>query len=377
MKNYTFIKHPIEALHGFVTSLLPGVEKVITIYSDDESEKLIGHITEKSNREYQTSGLDIDDIKDKLLRFMQEKVPHDWFNRQNHPFNLDKKSKNLSPDIFSELQNVILLLRFPEKNKLLSSLVFIFLNDNPGNFGVTNSSNSLTTDNKSIIAFLLRNYISNFLEHQTENFEVHNEFIGHTQKVLKKANSYKTDLEETREYYGQSLVKLCLQILRSESLKKRKTYALTEDAIRVIKNYKGDLKELEKKLYESISYLDNLFSNKSDEIEISALFLNLDNETFVKTKQPFPQEKEDKYTKTVYLLNRLEESALRVMDNKLKMTGTNVGQHCEVPISAPAISDALNKHKTKINQLVKMHPEKWPTIRNEFRPVMNVLDSGK
>lgn len=377
MKTYTFIKHPIEALHGFVTNLLPGVEKVITIYSDDESEKLIGHLTEKSNREYQTSDLDIDDIKGKLLRYMQEKVPHDWFNRQNHPFNLEKKSKNLSPDIFSELQNVILLLRFPEKNKLLSSLVFIFLNDNPGNFGVTNSSNSLTTDNKSIIAFLLRNYISSFLEQQTENISAHNDFIQHTQKILKTANKYKIDLEETREYYGQSLVKLCLQILRTVSMKNRKTYALTDDAVNAIKNYKGDLKELEKKIYETISYIDNLYSNKPDEIEISAMFLDLDNDAFMKTKQPLPNEKEDKYTKTVYLLNRLEESAIRVLDNKLKMTGTNVGQHCEVPISAPAISDALNKHKFKINQLVKMHPEKWPTIRNEFRPVKNVLESEK
>lgn len=375
MKTFTFIKHPIEALHGFITNMLPGIEKVITIYSDDESEKLVGHLTEKSLHEYQTTNLNTEDLKGKLLRYMQEKNPFDWFNRQNHPFILDKKVQSLPNDIFSELKNVILLLRFPEKNKLLSSLVFIFLNDNPGNFGVTNSSNSLTTDSKSIIAFLLRNYISFFLEQQTENSSIHDEFISHTQKILKIANGYKSELEETQEYYGLSLVKLCEQILYSFSLDNRKSYRLTDGAIKMIKRYKGDLKELEGKLYEAISYLDNLYSNQSDEIEITALFLNLNSEPEMKTLQIDQMHKEDKYTKTVYLLNRLEESALQVNENKLKMTGTNVGLYCHEPISAPAISDALSKHKSKINQLIQMYPEKWPTIRNEFRPVRNVIES--
>jgi len=58
---------------------------------------------------------------------------------------------------------------------------------------------------------------------------------------------------------------------------------------------------------------------------------------------------------------------------QLKLTGTNVGKACPVPISAPAISDALYNHKSKIINLMKTYPDKWDVIRTDFRPLKNVI----
>jgi hypothetical protein len=43
------------------------------------------------------------------------------------------------------------------------------------------------------------------------------------------------------------------------------------------------------------------------------------------------------------------------------------------PISAPAITDALSKNRILIRQLITRHPGKWEIIRQEFRPLQNIL----
>jgi len=55
------------------------------------------------------------------------------------------------------------------------------------------------------------------------------------------------------------------------------------------------------------------------------------------------------------------------------MTSINVGTACPVPITAPAISDSLKKHKDQINYLFDKYPDKWEVIRRGFRPVKNLF----
>ena len=83
------------------------------------------------------------------------------------------------------------------------------------------------------------------------------------------------------------------------------------------------------------------------------------------------------FGKTISLLDKLESASLVVRSNDLKMTGTNVGKACPVPISAPAISDALYNHRKNINKLLDMYPGRWETIRNNFRPLKNILKDKK
>lgn len=81
----------------------------------------------------------------------------------------------------------------------------------------------------------------------------------------------------------------------------------------------------------------------------------------------------DKYGKTIQLLNKLEEAALKVKNTNRKMTGTLVGKSCRSPITHAAISESLYNHRFKIKKLVALYPERWSTIRSEFRPFMNIL----
>ncbi|MBI9067210.1 MAG: hypothetical protein JEZ09_07955 [Salinivirgaceae bacterium] len=44
---------------------------------------------------------------------------------------------------------------------------------------------------------------------------------------------------------------------------------------------------------------------------------------------------------------------------------------------ALAISDALRNHQKKVINLMNEYPDNWPTIRNEFRPVKNIIENSK
>jgi len=140
-----------------------------------------------------------------------------------------------------------------------------------------------------------------------------------------------------------------------------------------IKNYKGDIKDLETIIHESIAYAESLFDDEQSNIEIKEWHILTELPAQVKTTGIPEIQQADIYGKSVSLLDKLESAALIVMSNQLKLTGTNVGKACAAPISAPAISDALYNHKSKINKLLKMYPDKWETIRNNFRPLKNIL----
>lgn len=372
VKNFSFIKHPVKGLHEMVVHVLPGIEKIISVHTDDD-KKLSGMLTEKEVHSYQTRSLDLKKIEPLLTRFKHEQNPFDWYSRQNLPFEIDKKTGNPTIDIFSELQNVVLLVRIPDQENGDNILLFIYLNENPSNFGITNSINPLTTDNKSIIAYILRNTLITFLEKEKHNKEILMGNNFRTKNIIEQAEQQKKETLQTREYYGLSLVKLCQQYLSDYSKKSTRTLLFSPDAIEKIKNYKGDLKNIEVIIEKTIAYAESLNFDTAETIEISDWHLQFEGPEQKSLVSDKPAVQGNKYTKTISLLDKLEEAALRVKTQQLKLTGTNVGQACPNPISAPAITDALYNHKSKINTLARLNPDKWNTIRGEFRPVINIL----
>ena len=374
MLNYSFIYHPIEKLHDVIPDLLPGIEKIITIHYDETRKLITGILSEKNNLSYSTQHLNIDKILPSLQRFMEDKNPYDWYSKQNLPFELEVKREQPTINIFSELQNIVLLIRVPDSTNEFNDLIFLYLNENPSNFGVTNSINPLTTDNKSIIAFVLNNTIRTIIKLQKQDRNTLKSFNNRTRQIIGLTESMKYELQRTKENYGISLVKLFQQYVKEYSVKNRKNYTLSGGALDKIKNYKGDLKDLKRIAKDSVSYVDSLYiDDTTGDTEILEWHIHFDGSKQPEYVNESTQSRDDKYAKTLSLLDKLEKAALVVKSRQLKMTGTNVGRACEVSISAPAISDALYNHKSKINSLLKLYPERWDTIRSEFRPLKNIL----
>ncbi len=377
MKNYSFIYHPLEKLHGIIPDLMPGIEKIITVHYDEKENIIKGILSEKKNKKYDTKPLNLEKILTVLQRYMEEKNPTDWYSRQNLPFEIEIISKNPKITIFSELQNIVLLIRVPDSKDELNDLIFLYLNENPSNFGVTNLINPLTTDNKSIIAFILNNTIRTFINLQSNDKETLKFFNNRTRQIISQTETLKLELHRTKENYGVSLIKLCQQIVNDQSAEKGRKYSLSHGALEKIKSYKGDIRDLETILLESIAYAESLFVDERSNIEIKEWHILTEIAEQHKRVSVPDNQQADYFGKSISLLDKLESAALVVKSNDLKMTGTNVGKACPVPISAPAISDSLYNHRNKINKLLDMYPGRWETIRNNFRPLKNILKDKK
>jgi len=373
MNNYSFIYHPIVKLHDIIPGILPGIEKMITIHFDDNENIIKGLLTEKENRIHQTKPLNLDKILASMQRYMEEKNPYDWYSKQNLPFDIEKNSSIPTMNIFSELQNIVLLIRVPDMKQELNDLIFLYLNENPSNFGVTNSINPLTTDNKSIIAFVLNNTIRTFMNLQQSDKKILKTFNQRTRQIIGQTESLKDEMNRTKENYGISLIKLCQQIVKDMGSKSHINYLLSKGALEKLKSFKGEIKDLESIITDAASYASSLVLDEDQDIEITEWHILFDLTRPIEKTTQSETQKTDVYSKTISLLDKLENAALVVKNNQLKLTGTNVGNACPVSISAPAISDSLYNHKSKINSLLKKHPDKWETIRSDFRPLKNVI----
>jgi hypothetical protein len=377
MESYTFIDHPVEKLHQIIPGILPGIEKIVTVYYDETKGQIVGRLSEKKGQQYVARNLIVDKILPTMQRFMEEKNPYDWYNSQTLPFDIEVKPLNPSITIFSELQNIVLLIRITNSGHEFNDLVFLYLNENPSNFGVTNSRNPMTTDNKSIIAFVLNNTIRTFVNLQKNDKQTLKSYNQRTRQIIGQTESIKSEMQRTKENYGISLVKLCQQIIKEHSAKNGKTYNLSVGALDKIKNYKGEIKDLEAIISETLAYADSLHVDYSDDIQILEWHIVFDIPVKRESERSEVRKSDDQFAKTLSLLDKLENAALVAKSKQLKLTGTNVGNSFLQPITAPAISDALYNHKTKINDLLKMYPDKWETIRTDFKPLKNILITEK
>jgi hypothetical protein len=266
----------------------------------------------------------------------------------------------------------------PDTQRELKNLVFLYLNENPSNFGVTSSINPLTTDNKSIIAFVMTNFIRTFTEMQINDKTILKSYNQRTRQIIDQTESLKYEMQRTKDNYGISLVKLCQQIINLHASACGINFRLSPGALDKIKNYKGEIKDLETIIKDTLAYAKSLYVDYSNDIEILEWHIVFDSPAKKETNRATEMNRhEDKFFKTLSLLDRLENAALTTKSKQLKLTGTNVGSAFQEPISAPAISDALYNHKSKINNLIKRYPDRWETIRTEFKPLKNILEEEK
>ena len=75
-------------------------------------------------------------------------------------------------------------------------------------------------------------------------------------------------------------------------------------------------------------------------------------------------------------LDRYEKAAKQVLKSGLKVNGKHVGLKCDPQVTPAAISFILKKHKKAMTTLLKRFPEKWPTLREHFRPLKSLVETS-
>ena len=215
------------------------------------------------------------------------------------------------------------------------------------------------------------------METSKEDLRTFYSYNENTKSLIKKHSQIKEDLEHSKNSYGLNLIDLCKSFLKEQNENSSQfNYILTDDSLNKIKNYTGDISVLKIAIQKAIDYVNNLYFDSTEtDIYIAEDYLNFENTGAGKASKPQEVQLYDRYSKTIMLLDKLENAARDVVAKNMDITSVNVGLACSTPITAPAISDAIKKHRNKIIHLINKYPDNWKLIRTEFRPVRNVLSA--
>jgi hypothetical protein len=197
--------------------------------------------------------------------------------------------------------------------------------------------------------------------------------------MIKERNILKEELESTREKYKEGLIRLSNSYLADLFKSNAVNYRLSEGAISKIREYTGDIGNLKPAIFQAARYAETMnLEGTTEDILIADFHLVMDEKREPRQKETSSQPLADipvKYSKTFLLLDKLENAALHVKSKNMLLTGANIGNELPTPVTPPAITDALKKHKQKILFLFTEYPGRWEIIRNEFRPVQNILNA--
>jgi len=378
-RSFSFSEKPILFLLQRFPSLLPGIEKVVSIYYDAEYERLNAYTIRKEKDNYLQDETNVNDIDGKLQRFRKDSAPYLWMQPEDIPFEIETNVK-VQLSIFNELNNNILLLRTFNECDGYHDLFFIYFNQNLSNFGIVNNKRTLATENKAIIGHLLKNTIEAYLKNFKEDRELFISLNENNQTVINELSQSRKELAITKEKNKDGIIHLCKSYLVDLSREFRYTFLFSDDAIKKLREYDGDLGQLRIILEKAAQYAQTIQINRNVlDIIISDYHLIFGSNPNKRNMEilPLSEQTNDipaRYNKTFLFLNKLENAAQSVKSKNLLLTSVNVGNEFPSPVTPSAITDALKNHQSKILYLFKELPHRWQIIRSEFRPVQNILN---
>ncbi|MBP7679317.1 MAG: hypothetical protein KA096_02750 [Bacteroidales bacterium] len=372
---FSFIGNEFESLFQHSDLFLPGIEKLAGIYYHPGSREL--KIISRWRNGADPYSNDFVQKRENLVilqKYRSDEKPYSWINKSDLPFEIPDKEHRLSPDLFSELDNVILLLRMPNAFDHLSDLLLIYFNRNLGTFGLSKSDKVLSTENKTIIGYLLYHQFKSIMQINSGNKEVLSTLNTVVNSVVTENIGLREYLKQLQATHTDNIIGMANQHLASLSRSTGRNYILNEESIQKLKEYKGNLRHIGSILKTAVIFTENLSpANLEDPVVIHPFSISFDSYQ-VDDKPEYAARKIDsRMSKAMLLLDKLENAAKVLRSNNLPLIGTRMGQALDPPVTAPAITDALGKNANLIRQLLMKYPEKWEIIRKDFKPLHNQL----
>jgi hypothetical protein len=376
---FSFIGDEFENLFRYSELFLPGIEQITGIYFS-QRDKQLTILSRKRNEDIESNYEDLLQKRENVVmiqKFRTDSHPYTWIRKDDLPFEMPSRKKGIVPTLFTEFENIILVIRFENPEDHLFDLLFVYLNQNLGNFGLNKAEKVLSTDNKTIIGHLLYYQFKSFLQMNTENLTLLRSLNKVVRSVIHENSNLKELLHQVQSSFRESIVAMAQQYLNELSEENNRSYFMSDDAIEKIRNFKGNLKHLPTILRHAVIFTENLMM-PDEKVSVGIYPYSLDFESYqVDDKPDFLTRKIDsRQSRAVQLLDKLERAAKILQTKNIPLIGSKVGKAMDPPVSAPAITDALGKNRVTIRELLIKYPDKWEIIRKEFKPLLNQLSKS-
>ena len=373
---FSFIGDEFENVFHYSDLFLPGIEKIAGIYYS-QHDRQVRILSRRRNDEI------VDDYEDVLQKrennimiqkYRSEYHLYSWIKKGDLPFELSTQQRLTVPTLFTELENVILVLRFKNETDKLYDLLMIYFNQHLGNFGLNKSEKVLSADHKAIIGHLLYYQFKSFLQLNLSNRNLLRTLNNGVRSVINENLSLKDQLNQIKASYGDNMVNIAQQHLQYLSREYGRNYILTDEAVNKIREFKGNLKYLPAILDNAVVFTENLLMMEEEEtIKINPYSIDFESYQVIDKTEQLTRKIDSRQSRAMQLLDRLERAASLLKSKNMPVISSKVGQSMDPPISAPAITESLGKSRDLIRQLLEKYPEKWEIIRRDFKPLLNQL----
>ena len=363
---YSFKKHFLESLLSNGSAMFPGAEKLLVVYYNNETLGLISkELTLNSDSPTLNSEISNDQS---IIKLRKQRPRSTWLKNFEigEPINSLKTQLN----IHSEYDNHVLLIRFPNSSDGFSDLLFVFFRNEDQIFQFSGNPQKLSTSIKDAVANILVRSLDVFrkqMENDAAIFKLINQSDSlHNKEIESLKSQLKSRENEQLRFYKN------LADFVSGPISKQDGYLIkwSEDSLLKMIKMQLPLKELTSVLENALTIVINRRINSGNLIEINANDLVIERHQDKEMDAPIIS---IRYERTYQLLDRYEEAAKKVIQERMPLTGVNLGNFCKPAVSPAAISDALKKHGKKIMTLFDQEPNRWSLLRNEFRPVKNIM----
>ena len=365
---FTFTQHPILHLLNNHFGLFTGVQKVVVVFKEDKNSRVISIVKDENK----IDRLDITNFQSEINKMRADSTPYNWFDEDSLPFQI-RQAGIFQKEIFDELNKTILLLKTPSiYEDGLNDLLFIYFNKALNNFGLSaNKENKLTPENKPLIARMLYNSINSIISDAKINKDaLENSLNKNTHNIIQSLNTERTKHQVLQERFERTFAKLTKSLFHKYLENSNLQINLSKSAIEKLIDFNGDNNELERVIKNTSDYIKTIYSSDTPEIiNIEDYFID----TSINLSKTNNDQSNNRYSKTIHLLDSLNEAVQRVADMNLNPTGINVGKAMTKRISAPAISDALKNHRSKILSLIDLYPNRWRELKQYFKPIQNII----
>ncbi len=354
---------------------MDGIDRIYAFWGTPSNPQSIQGIDWQKNRYKEEELLSIDNgLINNLQRSTAKTKTAQWLQPSSLPFATEDEKVIGQLDLFSESNYLVLHIQTPLDETGNLAWYYLFFRDDKSNFGIMGYHEVLSTSEKAIIGRLANNYANASLNSYNEMKLANGRLKENTQKLLitkhKEVECLNADLKNWKNLW---LDRYLVQISQRDGLH----YVISEKSKEILFSNCHNLEQLEKSIIKSFVYICELYEfEQGDDVELNPAYVQI--EAIVEIKQDeILNPVITRISKTMLLLDRLEAAAEKVLEEGIKLTSAEVGKNMDKAITAPAISDALKKNKVRILQLFAEHPANWPTIRRQFKPVVNLNEKNK
>ncbi|WP_430811135.1 MULTISPECIES: hypothetical protein [unclassified Carboxylicivirga] len=362
--------HPAAFLLEQWQLFLNGLDRVILFYRINNVEP--GYEAMEWNRQLQQAMVPMtvgEELAARLDEIIAERKPHQWLRPEHLPFVQQATLSIAQLDLFSESQYLVLLVKSQVSH--LAILSYLFFRNDCSNFGISDGRSQLETSHKAIIGKMASQFASISLNTFERNTTAEKTFREQTRELLSARQMVTQNSQnEFTDWKSQWLD----SYLNKQSERDGVNYVISKNTQAKILNSPGSYRQIEQALDKAVDYICKLFpATPGDTISLDEAYLILPSDTSQSSDHTTAnQQPQTRQSKTMQLLDRLENAANALQQRGQAITSADVGAAMAKPISAPAISDALRKNKIRILQLLEQYPQRWTTIRQSFKPIINL-----